>query len=305
MTQRITDLTSIHIPHLYRQDAFTKFANGAKANISCSQVASKMQLQYIVNNHSMKSQMQMLTPVEQCLSVKRKESDAGLGHSQTVATQSSNHDSKRQKAEKFQFVKSLVDVSSLVIDSIWLNQTSLRDDKTMPLRHFVEETLKRSRASYSTLQTALFYLFRVKSIVQKLSVPPKESSMLTPPLSPIDPKDFDEMTRMPTSNGLSEFSIKSPSEPIIKVDKEMVEITLCCRRMFLASLIVASKFLQDRTYSNRAWSRISGLPISEINKIEMTFLKMIDHHLFINEEVFKKWSALLLRQVHETTHSHC
>ena len=35
---------------------------------------------------------------------------------------------------------------------------------------------------------------------------------------------------------------------------------LCPRRAFFASLILASKILQDRCYSNRTWAKLSGLP---------------------------------------------
>ncbi|KAF6756496.1 hypothetical protein DFP72DRAFT_846791 [Ephemerocybe angulata] len=35
---------------------------------------------------------------------------------------------------------------------------------------------------------------------------------------------------------------------------------LCPRRAFLAALIPASKFTQDKCYSNRAWAKLSGLP---------------------------------------------
>ena len=68
--------------------------------------------------------------------------------------------------------------------------------------------------------------------------------------------------------------------------------------MFLAALIAASKYLQDRNYSNRAWSTITGLPIYEINANEICFLKLIDYNLFIAEDVFKRWSSLLLMHIH-------
>ncbi|KAI9509159.1 hypothetical protein F5148DRAFT_1189583 [Russula earlei] len=41
---------------------------------------------------------------------------------------------------------------------------------------------------------------------------------------------------------------------------------LCPRRTFLASLILASKFMQDRCYSNRAWAKLAGLPAREIGE---------------------------------------
>ncbi|KAK0504795.1 hypothetical protein EDD18DRAFT_1126388 [Armillaria luteobubalina] len=43
---------------------------------------------------------------------------------------------------------------------------------------------------------------------------------------------------------------------------------LCPRRAFLASLILASKFMQDKCYSNRAWAKLSGLQPREISRCE-------------------------------------
>jgi len=67
--------------------------------------------------------------------------------------------------------------------------------------------------------------------------------------------------------------------------------------MFLAALIIASKYLQDSNYSNKAWSKISGLPLAEINENEVIFLRLIDYKLFIAEDVFKRWSSLLLTHI--------
>jgi hypothetical protein len=39
-------------------------------------------------------------------------------------------------------------------------------------------------------------------------------------------------------------------------------------RTFLASVILASKFSQDKCYSNRAWAKLSGLPPREIGRCE-------------------------------------
>ncbi|GLI79307.1 PHO85 cyclin-5 [Penicillium ochrochloron] len=40
----------------------------------------------------------------------------------------------------------------------------------------------------------------------------------------------------------------------------------CGRRMFLTALILASKYLQDHSYSALEWSLISGFNTSEINR---------------------------------------
>ncbi|KAJ3118530.1 hypothetical protein HDU96_000946 [Phlyctochytrium bullatum] len=70
--------------------------------------------------------------------------------------------------------------------------------------------------------------------------------------------------------------------------------TLCGRRMFLSALIVAAKYLQDRNYSNRAWAKISGLPLEEINQNEIEFLRILDYDLYVNHKTYVSWSAMLL-----------
>jgi hypothetical protein len=65
--------------------------------------------------------------------------------------------------------------------------------------------------------------------------------------------------------------------------------------------MVASKYLQDRNYSNKAWAKISGLSIKEINANELIFLKLIDYSLFVSHETFMRWTALLVAHGPEAT----
>lgn len=69
----------------------------------------------------------------------------------------------------------------------------------------------------------------------------------------------------------------------------------CGRRMFLAALILASKYLQDRNYSARAWSKISGLATHEINQNEMAFLLTVNWNLHITEEVYNRWTDCVMK----------
>lgn len=65
--------------------------------------------------------------------------------------------------------------------------------------------------------------------------------------------------------------------------------------MFLTALILASKYLQDRNYSARAWSKISGLNILEINRNELVFLLAVNWQLHITETVFQRWTDIFSR----------
>ena len=122
------------------------------------------------------------------------------------------------------------------------------------LRVFVQEVLRRSKTSYSTLQVALYYLILIQSCIPK--------------------HDF-----------TMEQSEDSPACRALQ----------CGRRMFLAALILASKYLQDRNFSARAWSKISGLQTCEINSNEMAFLSAVNWKLHIPQPVFDKWTDIVLK----------
>ncbi|KAI9872911.1 MAG: hypothetical protein M1830_001066 [Pleopsidium flavum] len=83
-------------------------------------------------------------------------------------------------------------------------------------------------------------------------------------------------------------------------DGQALRAMQCGRRMFLAALILASKYLQDRNYSARAWSKISGLNTLEINMNEMTFLSAVNWRLHISETVFQRWTDIVLKYTPST-----
>ncbi|KAK1218799.1 hypothetical protein PQX77_018476 [Marasmius sp. AFHP31] len=58
---------------------------------------------------------------------------------------------------------------------------------------------------------------------------------------------------------------------------------LCPRRAFLASLILASKFTQDKCYSNRAWAKLSGLPPREIGRCERALGDALEWRLWVGK----------------------
>ena len=124
------------------------------------------------------------------------------------------------------------------------------------LRTFIQEVLKRSKTSYSTLQVALYYLVLIKPCISSAGV------------------DF----------------TKAQTE-----DTHATRAMQCGRRMFLAALILASKYLQDRNYSARAWSKISGLKVPEINANERAFVAAIDWKLHVPEERFQRWTDVVLK----------
>lgn len=165
----------------------------------------------------------------------------------------------RQADRKVNFVDNLVDSAAHIVEAIWplssvVCRSELGSKAVLPLRTFIQETLRRSRTSYSTLQVALYYLILVKPHV-------------------------------PEHN----FTMEQPD------DRFSDRALQCGRRMFLSALILASKYLQDRNYSARAWSKISGLNTQEINQNEVAFLLAVDWKLHITDEVFQRWTDIVLK----------
>ncbi|KAG5459707.1 MAG: hypothetical protein BJ554DRAFT_8340 [Olpidium bornovanus] len=75
------------------------------------------------------------------------------------------------------------------------------------------------------------------------------------------------------------------------------DLTQCGRRMFIAALMVASKYLRDCHYSNKAWATMSGLYLWEVNRLEVTFLKLISYRLHVSLPIYARASALLFHQL--------
>lgn len=161
-----------------------------------------------------------------------------------------------------QFVALLIVFAKRLITAIWPlsdcppMSTECFGAGVLPLETFIRETLRRSKTSFSTLQVALYYLVLLKS-------------------------------RIPQG----QLGSKCRSDSSEKVQCRAMQ---CGRRMFLSALMLASKYLQDRNYSARAWSKISGLRSNEINENEREYLAQINYDLHVPKETFENWSKLVM-----------
>ncbi|KAF2741144.1 hypothetical protein EJ04DRAFT_530736 [Polyplosphaeria fusca] len=180
--------------------------------------------------------------------------------SSTTTSQRAPPSLVRQSERKGNFVDCLVDSATQMVEVIWpLSVPSSRCESAsgrgvLPLRTFIQETLRRSRSSYSTLQVALYYLILIKAHVPK-----------------------------------HDFTMEQPE------DVASLRALQCGRRMFLAALILASKYLQDRNFSARAWSKISGLKVCEINTNEMAFLAAVNWKLHITDPIWERWQDIVFK----------
>ena len=64
-------------------------------------------------------------------------------------------------------------------------------------------------------------------------------------------------------------------------------------RLLFTSILISIKFNEDIIYDNLLYSKIGGIPLAELNKLEQEFLKRIGFSLFVSEEVYKKYYTYL------------
>jgi len=141
------------------------------------------------------------------------------------------------------FVEALVDVTTKLINHLW--PAVATGQRSLSLRIFISETLRRSQTSFSTLQLALYYV------------------------------------------------VHSCAAPAYALQSTMV--SRCGRRTFLSALMLSTKFLQDQTYTTRAWSRICGLGCKELNRNEADLLMCLDYKLAVASQTFTNWGQSLTR----------
>jgi hypothetical protein len=196
------------------------------------------------------------------------------------------------------------------------------DNALLPLKNFVHEVLKRSRTSGSVLQTALCYLEAVRPQIPEIRrddtlgiksyflpdsaiLPATEAEIqmdqelstleASQPFSPVDEfvktvrvsdhdsegPDFSQadMDTSDASSVLAEPALSTISCATTTLPSPL----LCPRRTFLAALILASKFSQDKCYSNRAWAKLSSLPPREIGRCERALGQALDWRLWVGK----------------------
>jgi len=156
----------------------------------------------------------------------------------------------RKTGLKSNYVDGLVSTTAFILSSIWPSPVnSTKPIASLP--KFLHHLLSHSRATHSTLQLALLYLFRVKPAVMAAD------------------KSHDD-----------------------------AEYISCGRRIFLACLMTAHKYLMDRTYKNIAWAKVSGLPILEVNRAERVVLGLLDWRLGVAPDAWNQWCKMIEVHVH-------
>ncbi|KAI0062670.1 hypothetical protein BV25DRAFT_1915818 [Artomyces pyxidatus] len=97
------------------------------------------------------------------------------------------------------------------------------------------------------------------------------------------------------TSGVSSWQLQDPPPHVASIPKKqpsreplptlppLPSPLLCPRRTFLASLILASRFVQEKAHSNRAWAKLVGLPAREIGRCERALGEALDWRLWVGK----------------------
>ncbi|ORX91465.1 cyclin-domain-containing protein [Basidiobolus meristosporus CBS 931.73] len=72
-------------------------------------------------------------------------------------------------------------------------------------------------------------------------------------------------------------------------------------RLLITGIMVSTKFFSDIFYTNSRYGKVGGLPIQELNHLEMEFLAMNDFSLNVSVEELQLYANQLLRHSMKTT----
>lgn len=68
---------------------------------------------------------------------------------------------------------------------------------------------------------------------------------------------------------------------VAKRDPEVAVGPLSVHRLAFLAFMVAAKLHDDVSYSNRYYAKVGGLPLKEVNSMELDFLKLLDWKTFV------------------------
>ncbi|UNI25050.1 cyclin-like protein interacting with PHO85 [Purpureocillium takamizusanense] len=113
-----------------------------------------------------------------------------------------------------------------------------------------------------------------------------------------DDDDDDDMVDSPTSSARREASriITVPDEqaPAIGPATYFVVDSFNIHRLIIAGVTCASKFFSDVFYTNSRYAKVGGLPLAELNHLEIQFLVLNDFRLAVPVEDLEAYATMLV-----------
>ncbi|GAB1523272.1 hypothetical protein RhiXN_07368 [Rhizoctonia solani] len=192
--------------------------------------------------------------------------------------------------------------------------TAIGHHKPNHMRWFIERLLERTRPPRAVCQLAVAYLLSASDAVQSelraaaearlrraathhhppLALPHMSApitmmtpgSVLPPPPDSQLPPPYSAEPPMPTFNTpigmppISRLPLSTHNHPHLPLPGAPVSALLDPRRVLLAVMVLAHKFHLDKTWTNKAWAKVSGLEPREVGRCERTVAIALGHRLW-------------------------
>ncbi|KAJ3933442.1 MAG: hypothetical protein NXY57DRAFT_959935 [Lentinula lateritia] len=161
-----------------------------------------------------------------------------------------------------------------------------RTTNAASLRRFVCHLLRRSRSSITVFATALCYLEAVQTEVfntlcsdnwYEIEPTATDRIMVATNTSEIEPETT-YLVEETNDNQRNQF-FQSPVSPLSLLPSPL----LCPRRTFLATVILAMKFLHDGAHSNSEWAHLCRLTPREVSTCERVVGNALHWRLWVGK----------------------
>jgi len=83
---------------------------------------------------------------------------------------------------------------------------------------------------------------------------------------------------------------------ISRITKTQPGLTVCSlsvHRLLFFALLLATKFQDDKRYSNKYYAKLGGLPLEEVNMLELKFLKLLDWRAKVEPQEYQFYHGLI------------
>jgi len=177
----------------------------------------------------------------------------------------------------------LNDIAVALLNYIW--PTSQENSRNFTMKKFIKHVMKFSNTSISIFISSIYYLLNLKdnskfnNLLQRIQ---------------LEIENTKQEQGFINSGNLNERCCNCCGAYISCYRNDTV---VCKCRLFLISLVLASKFGQDKNYSNKAWSKISGFSVENINYNERFFLQLVEYRLCINVESYQSFATLISNHI--------
>ncbi|OAL33628.1 hypothetical protein AYO20_07135 [Fonsecaea nubica] len=130
-----------------------------------------------------------------------------------------------------------------------------------------------------------------------------ESSTPTPrspvPMNVDSPQEHHDISTPPSpSDSRHQSQTQHPSSPQSSIPTDLSQFFVVdsynIHRLVIAGVTCASKFFSDVFYTNSRYAKVGGLPLAELNNLELQFLLLNDFRLSVPVEELEAYGTMLV-----------